>query len=66
MHAAVKDCQTTLRLTSATLAQVHDLARLWGSLKPLSLADVFAEAVRRAHQVEARKAPANGAHRARG
>ncbi len=55
-----KTRQTTLRFTEATAAQVHDLARVWGSLKPLSLADTFAEAVRRAHQAEARKAPANG------
>jgi len=61
MHATeTKKCQFTLRLTETTLAQVHDLARLWGSLRPLSLADTFAEAIRRAHQAEARKALANG------
>jgi hypothetical protein len=47
--------QKAVRLTPLTVQQADNLAKLWGPVKPLSLADVVAECIRRIHAQEARK-----------
>jgi hypothetical protein len=47
--------QKAMRLTWATVQQARELAELWGPVKPLSLADVVAECIRRIHAQEVRK-----------
>lgn len=44
--------QKALRFTIETVEQAQDLAKLWGPVKPLSLADVTAECIKRVHQQE--------------
>jgi hypothetical protein len=47
--------QKALRLTPVTVEQAQDLAKLWGPVKALSLADVVAECIKRVHEAESRK-----------
>ncbi len=47
--------QKAIRLTPPTVAQAHELARFWGPIKPLSLADVVAECIKRVHDQESKK-----------
>ncbi len=52
---ARKSTQRAIRLTPLTVAQAHELARFWGPIKPLSLADVVAECIKRVHDQESKK-----------
>jgi hypothetical protein len=45
-----KRIQTSAKLPQATLNQIHDLARYWGPVSPLSQADVIIETVQRSWQ----------------
>ena len=47
-----KSVQTAIRVTPEIVDQAVELGRLWGPVKPLSLADVFATCVRRVHEEE--------------
>jgi hypothetical protein len=51
---ARKTTQRAIRLTPLTVTQASELAKLWGPIKPLSLADVVAECIGRVHQKEAK------------
>ena len=52
---STKTKQTAVRITEDAWEQAQELGRLWGPVKPLSIADVFVECVRRAHAQETRK-----------
>jgi hypothetical protein len=45
----------SVRLSVDTRAKIEDLGRVWGPVKPLTLADVVRECVERAHKHETKK-----------
>ena len=45
----------SVRLPGETARAVCDLAKQWGPVKPLTLADVVRECVRRVHEAETKK-----------
>ncbi len=52
----LKTERKSLRLTADTVRQAEELAGLFGGpVRPLSLADVVCECVRRVHEVETQK-----------
>ena len=49
---STKTKQTAVRITELAFEQAQELGRIWGPMKPLSIADVFVECVRRVHAQE--------------
>lgn len=45
----------SVRLGEATLAKIDELGRMWGPVKPLTLADVVRECVDRIHRQETKE-----------
>ena len=50
-----KSEQKSVRLSEATLRKTEELGRLWGPVKPLSLADVIAVMTDKMHEQETKK-----------
>lgn len=52
--AEIKSKQLSFRLTPEAVNQAYYLAHIWSPVKPLSLADVVIESIRRAHEAESK------------